>query len=55
MTQDHDIIAQETGNAKHHLQCSAGFVKMKNSVQDVLFDDTLILPWKIQVTHEMTK
>lgn len=47
MTQGH-IIKQEGGNAKHHSQCLSGFVKIKNSVQDVLFVYTLILPGKIR-------
>lgn len=32
-----------------------GFVKIKSGIQVVLFDYTLILPWKIQVTHRMAK
>jgi len=55
MTQGHDTIQKETGSAKHYSQCSFGFVKIKNSVQDVLSDYSLILPQKIQVIHEITK
>lgn len=49
------IAEQAVGSAKRHSQCSSGFAKIKNSAQDVLFDYILILPWKTEVTHEMTK
>lgn len=56
MTQGCDIIEQEAGvHYSHHSQCSSGFVKINNSVQHVLIDYTLILPWKIHVTHETTE
>lgn len=35
MTQCHNIIEQDTGNAKHNSQCSSEFVKINKNIPDL--------------------
>lgn len=53
MIEGYSIIKQKAENATITHSVCLGFVKIKSGIQVVLFDYTLILPWKIQVTHRM--